>query len=128
LLDKAEIGKFVLITGNNEYNTCIEDIVPDRSDLASVYQYIKANAKQNLLVRNYEYLAKEIADSFSIKMNYYKLKKSLEVFEELSLISQKAVDGEYVEIRLSDNSKYKTSLEKSSLYNKLQALKARFAS
>ena len=67
--------------------------------------------------------AKLIAKSYKICMNYFKVKKSIEIFEELKLIKTKP-NGKYgLIIEMESAKKEKADLNSSELYRKLQALK-----
>jgi len=101
---------------------CEDDMVPDRQDLAAVYLYIKANCAENLEVKDLSVFAGRIANSYKIKMNYFKVKKCIEIFEELKLLRAEPV-GEYgMLITLYDNAG-KKDLDNSSIFRSLQALK-----
>lgn len=100
-----------------------DEIIPERRDMVAVYQYLKAKTGAELEVNDVFILAREIAASYKINMNYFKLKKCIDILEELRLL-EKEVLGEYgMVIRFSNTVKEKTSLEKSSLYRMFQLLK-----
>jgi len=102
----------------------LAEIVPERRDLAAVYQYIKAAGEDRLMIEDLFIFAKKIAYSYRICMNYFKLKKSIEIFEELNLLKAEPLGKYGMLIELESNIKGKTKLDNSKLYRKLQALKS----
>jgi single-stranded-DNA-specific exonuclease len=101
---------------------CADDIVPDRQDLVAVYLHIKANCIEHLEIKDMFVFAGRIANSYKIKMNYFKVKKCIEIFEELQLLKTEP-SGEYgMLITLVDNAG-KKDLDNSSIFRGLQALK-----
>jgi len=114
----------------NRYNGQVEigDIIPDRSDLVAVYQYIKANTGDCLMIKDLFVFAKRVANSYKISMNYLKLKKSIEIFEELKLLEKEPVGDYGMNITLLNTVKGKANLDNSQLYRELQELKCRLKS
>jgi single-stranded-DNA-specific exonuclease len=121
------------------------DIVPERNELEAVFRYIRAccrtannvegAAKQNsegMIQRCVGGTRFEIADLFilsnllsqknDICINYFKLKKSLEIFEELGLLTIEPVGHQGAVVCLTEGNK-KVDLEESNLFLKLQSLK-----
>lgn len=99
----------------------IDELVPDRLELAAVYKYIKAHTQKRFYIDNLFTFAKQIASVYKIGMNYFKVKKSIEIFEELELL-RKEQSGRYgMVVEILESSK--TSLERSALYKYLQNLK-----
>lgn len=122
-LDKnIELGKLNGYNYNDGFLR-IEDIIPERSDLVAVYQYIRARAADRLDIDDLFVFAKKIAGSYKINMNYLKAKKSIEIFEELGLMKTEGVGKYGMIITLCENTKGKAKLENSKLYRKLQELK-----
>lgn len=102
----------------------LEEIIPERRDLAAVYQYLKANAKEQMVIDDLFVFAKKVAYSYKICMNYFKVKKSIEIFEELNLLKTEPAGKYGMSIAIINNVKEKTNLENSTLYRKLQTLKS----
>jgi single-stranded-DNA-specific exonuclease len=100
-----------------------DEIIPERRDMVAVYQYLKANAGLQLEINDLFVLAREIAASYKINMNYFKLKKCIDILEELRLLEKEALGQYGLVIRFSNTVKEKTCLEKSSLYRMFQLLK-----
>jgi single-stranded-DNA-specific exonuclease len=104
-------------------NLKLTEIVPERRDLTAVYQHIRAAAKEDLIVNDLFLLAKKIANSYKICMNYFKLKKSIEIFEELRLLKTKPKGKYGLIIEINRAIKGKANLDSSEIYRKLQKLK-----
>lgn len=113
----------------------ISEIVPDRNDLAAVYRLIKAkttgqagscNVNNTLMIDDMFKFSKETSRNYNVRMNYFKLKKCLEIFKELEIIKILNYDKYGMEIALSAN-KQKMALESSNLYRKLQTYKGQSA-
>ncbi len=99
----------------------LDEIVLNRYDLAAVYKFI-VSKKNNINIDNIFLDAKKISKNYKIKMNFFKLKKSLEIFEELSLIKRIIDPKKGLVIKLSDNSTKKVNIEDSKHFMKLKSL------
>ncbi|HHW48931.1 MAG TPA: single-stranded-DNA-specific exonuclease RecJ [Clostridiaceae bacterium] len=107
---------------NMVFIPCADDMVPDRQDLAAVYLYIKANCAEHLEIRDLSVFAGRIANGYKIKMNYFKVKKCIEIFEELKLLKAEPF-GEYGMLITLNGNTGKKDLDNSSIFKSLQALK-----
>ena len=135
------LDKYVVISGSNEYNINIgglqslsssrlEQILPERSDLAAVYQYILAfrrsrSSDKDIVRLEFEdlfKLAANISERCGIYMDYFKLKRCIEIFEELKLLKKEpsGIKGMYLTLF---ESKGKVNLEDSLLFRKLGELR-----
>ncbi|MCX8130984.1 MAG: single-stranded-DNA-specific exonuclease RecJ [Clostridia bacterium] len=123
LLNKAERSKILFIESKKDKVIEYGNIVPDRKDLVAVYQYIKANCKDRTMEDNIFKLAKKISGSYKINMNYFKLKKCIEIFEELMLLKKTYINESNIVVEVKETGREKTNIEKSLLYRSLQALK-----
>lgn len=101
----------------------LDELIPQRADFVAVYQYIKANIKERKAVDDAFAFSKAISDSYKICMNYFKLKRCLEVLAELKLLAFEDYGEKGIEIFFSESPKTKTNLEKSKLYLDLQAIR-----
>jgi len=101
----------------------IDEIVLERCDLVAIYQYMRANCKESLVIDDLFVFAGRIASSYRIKMNYFKLRKGIKIFEELNLMHAESVGKTGMIITMLDNGGQKKKLEDSHTFNKLQALK-----
>jgi len=107
------------------FTLCADDVVPDRQDLVAVYLYLKANCLERLEIKDLFVFAGRIANSYKIKMNYFKLKKCIEIFEELQLLKAEPAGKYGMLITLAGNVE-KKDLDNSSIFRSLQALKESF--
>jgi single-stranded-DNA-specific exonuclease len=123
LMGSLDTGKVFFLKCEDEKFDSVCELVPERMDLVAVYQYIKANIQTGYLEENLFTLAKKISTSYKISMNYFKLKKGIEIFEELGLMQKEQFGDNAVRICITDNGKEKTNIEKSLIYRNLQALK-----
>jgi len=99
------------------------NIVPERNDLAVIYRHFKMNYGNSFVLNNLFEEAERIKNSYRIRMNYFLLKKSIEIFNELGLL-MKEVNGKYgMKILLKGNIKEKANLYESPTYRKLQLIK-----
>jgi len=101
----------------------IDEIVLERCDLVAIYQYLRANCAKTLVIDDLFVFAGRIACSYRIKMNYFKLKKGIKIFEELKLLIAEPMGETGMAITLLDSDGQKKKLEDSDTFNKLQALK-----
>ncbi|HEY9059492.1 MAG TPA: single-stranded-DNA-specific exonuclease RecJ [Pseudobacteroides sp.] len=96
------------------------DIVLKRQDIEAVYKFIRSHCTNNILFANILVLARKIALNYKISMNIFKLKKSIEILDELNLLKIEYKNDYHVSIVFNNNIKEKTSLDNSGLYRKLQ--------
>lgn len=132
------LDKSIVFTGPNGYNIDIgslrslnssrlEKMLPERSDLAAVYQYIRAAGRSlssggegavRLEFGDLFKLAVSISERCGIDMDYFKLKRSIEIFEELELLKKEPAGVSGMSITFYDK-KEKVKLEDSLLFRKL---------
>ncbi len=147
VLKDLKLHKAIVFNGLNDYNITIdalgradntmrpEEIIPERADLAAVYQYIRGRIKKSaegnvlgLTAEELSRLPKIIADRYKVGMNQFKLHKCIEIFEELKLLEKKPAGDRGIRVALRDSGKAKVNLEDSALYRELQGLKGRMLS
>jgi single-stranded-DNA-specific exonuclease len=118
-------------------------LVPDRSELEVVYRYIRAYGKNacskdmrgmqvqgrvsaegtaSFIIGDLYGLSALLSEKYSIPMNFFKLKKALEIFEELGLLKLDDKDRMAMIVSLPE-SVGKVDLGSSKLYTWLQAVK-----
>ncbi len=122
LLDKTAWKKRSFFISGALNDPDYQAIIPKRQDVVAVYQHIKAKSGgEKLPVKDLNVLAKSIGYSYKISMNCFKLKKTIEVLEELGLITKESIDkdGMYIKVNISNG---KTRLENSVLFRSLQRL------
>ncbi|NSW90584.1 MAG: single-stranded-DNA-specific exonuclease RecJ [Firmicutes bacterium] len=106
-----------------ECNLEIDEIIPERDDLAVLYRYIRANCRNNLIIDDLFIFASEISEVYNVPMNYVKAKKGLEILCELGLLEM-LPSGLYGALVKYDIERVKqVSLEDSFIFRNLQKLK-----
>lgn len=135
------LDKYIVFNGPNDYNINIgglqdlnfsrlRQMLPERSDLAAVYRYIRAfahsrSSDKGIVRLEFEDLFKlagNISERCGIYMDYFKLKKSIEIFEELKLVKKEPSGVKGMFITLFEN-REKVNLEDSLLFKKLGELR-----
>lgn len=116
-------GRNVYLCNNGHQGDEDNESLLDRSDLVAVYTYIRKvhhgqGEKINLFA-----VSQDIEHRYDIDMNYFKVKKSLDIFEELSLLIQKPTGWFERDVALKDGISGKKELESSPLFIRLQQLK-----
>ncbi len=122
LLSKLKGKSVYMLSEDKSFD--IEEIIPERRDMVAVYQSLKAKVCAELMINDMFTLAKEIEESYRISMNYFKLKKCIEILEELKLLEKEAAGRYGMMIKFPDTVKEKKKLENSSLYRRFQLLKS----
>lgn len=120
IVDKKKLLFFKPDIGN-ELNT--ENIILDRNELLTVYKHLKAYAKGNFIIEDIFLFSKEFSVNYKVCMNYFKMKISIEIFEELGLLSKKSFGKYGLTINIFENKDGRTNLESSVSYRRLQVLK-----
>jgi len=142
VLKDIKLHKAIVFNSFNDYNINIDDlgsaaamrpeeIIPDRADLAAVFQHIRGNQQKktiNEAIVRYNAedllrLSQIIADKYKVGMNQFKLYKCIEIFEELNLLKKEPLGDRGLAITIKGSGKEKVNLEDSTTYRKLQDLK-----
>ncbi len=100
-----------------------EHIIPERKDFVTVFQYVKSNGSASIHIPNLLAFSRKLSRDSGVEINYFKLKKILEVFNELDIMSISPVGDWGMLIRLQEGMKAKKKLEDSLLYVKLQGMR-----
>jgi single-stranded-DNA-specific exonuclease len=119
----------------------LKGIKLERKDLEAIYLYIKNAALKNntspkcipednskgsfgrdLRIDNLVLFARKISKTYGISINYFKLKRAVEIFEELDLLKKIPLGKLGIYIILNNNNKKKKSLENSKTYVKFQEI------
>jgi single-stranded-DNA-specific exonuclease len=113
---RAEAGKF---PGN--------DIIPDRKELAYLYKYLRDlnGLTEPLKLDSMSSCVREFSRITGMESNIFKVRKSLEIFEELGLATVKTLDGQGIEVVLRETNGEKKDLMESLVFSRLQELKQR---
>jgi single-stranded-DNA-specific exonuclease len=112
------------LNGENNINV-FQNIIPKRDELIKVYQYIKSRSENQIINDDIFSLAREISVSYNIDINSLKLKKVLEVFEEMRLIKLETENNLYT-IQLVKQNGNKVNINEADGLLKLQRIKDEF--
>ncbi len=126
VIEKGGEDKLRLVRSGETPEFNIEQIVPEREELAAVYQYLKAGASEGKVFGSFSRLAEKVAYCYNININYFKIKRCVEIFEELRLIKKDMRKDGSVALTVIYAGKDKKRLEDSKLYCMLQSLKRRW--
>ena len=142
VLKDLKLHKAIVFSSFNDYNINIDDlgsanamkpeeIIPDRADLAAVYQHIRGDQPKKTITESIVRfnaedlfrLSKIVSDKYKVSMNQFKLYKCIEIFEELNLLKKEPFGDRGLAITIKGSGKEKVNLDDSTLYRKLQGLK-----
>jgi hypothetical protein len=137
----TDLDKYIVFSKPNDYNKYINlkemialkvqnclnaaEMIPERNEFEAVYRFIKAfwKTRQNTLEFSDLFAASaQISERFNVKINFFKLKRILEIFDELGLLTVENKGGRSAAIGFMEN-KVKVDLDASRLYSELQRLK-----
>jgi single-stranded-DNA-specific exonuclease len=93
-----------------------------------VYRYVRNRAKtagDGFAIDDLYELSAQISEKYSIEMNFFKLKRALEIFEELGLLGITNAGQKSITIKAAEDAA-KVELESSRLYTVLQGVKSCF--
>ncbi len=134
----TNLDKNIVFTISNDYNSIIvnlvnslkgqyrlgpSELIPGRSELEAVYRYIRFRAKaagNEFTIEDLYELSSQLSEKYSIEMNLFKLKRALEIFEELGLLSIKMDGGHKNVVVKTTGTTEKVDLNSSKLYTGLQ--------
>ncbi|MDP4092872.1 MAG: single-stranded-DNA-specific exonuclease RecJ [Bacillota bacterium] len=123
LYQKIKSGGVIFNDDKVLHCSLLEEVVPERRDLVAVYQYLKTNFGNEFRIDDLFSLADKIADSYKISMNYFKLKKGLDILEEVDILHKEPAGRYGMLVTLEDKKKEKADLGDSVLFRRMQALK-----
>ncbi len=113
------------------YNKIIIDFVDDdiilkRQDMAAVYKHLKfyCEGNERIVLENLFDFAREVSKKYGIPMNYFKVKRAIQVFEELSLLSKLPYGEKGQIVTLNNVGNIKTNLENSCFFRSIQMLRS----
>jgi len=115
-LSKVYVYNRIIIAFNDD------DILIQRRDIAAVYKYLKSNCGKDIVIENLFAFAKGIEKHFNIPMNYFKVKRAIQVMEEISILTKMPFGRYGLKISLLDIGKDKKNLEDSCLFRSIQSL------
>lgn len=137
----AEFDKNIVFADVNDYNSYINlkglcrlledchmtvsELVPGRAELEATYKYLRMCArtwKEQPMPNDLFGLSANISEKYGVRVNFLRLKRALEIFDEIGLIEIKSVDWKTADIKVLDCTQ-KVDLESSRCYQMLQELK-----
>lgn len=116
-------GASGLVADGSLLDRLLEELIPERPELVAVFKFIRAGSEGSLVINDLFAFARRLSESCGISLNYFKLKRSIEIFEELKLFKKEPLGESGLIVSIAGNSGTKTSLEASPLYIRLQSLK-----
>ncbi len=122
LLDETGHGEVCYCPNDEEPVFDTASVVPERGDFEAVYRFLRARCKDGALMLDLCALADNMNAEGSPGINYFKVKKCLEIFEELGLVKVAKVNAESVLITGVYTGREKVSIEKSKIYQALKTL------
>ncbi|HPD01505.1 MAG TPA: DHHA1 domain-containing protein, partial [Acetivibrio sp.] len=115
-LNRVYVYNRIIITFNDD------DILLKRQDIAAVFKYLKSNYDRDIIIENLFVLARGIERQFSIPMNYFKVKRAIQVLEEISILTKMPFGKYGLRITMLDTGKEKKNLEDSCLFRSIRTL------
>jgi len=124
-----------------QYRLDPAELVPERAELEQVYRYVRANWRagaangsdsncrtggSSFTIDNLHELSSLMSAKLGIRMNCFKLKKALEIFSELGLLTLESAGPGGLVVKQADGAD-RVCLESSTLYTRLQAIRRVFS-
>lgn len=142
----TNLDKNIVFDNSSDYNNIVirqinslkgqyrlepSSLIPERAELEIIYRYIRARARASggsnasFAINDMYGLSAQLSEKYNIRMNFFKLKKALEIFEELGLLKLEDTGRKTVIVSLAQGTE-KVALEASRLYAGLQAARSCF--
>jgi single-stranded-DNA-specific exonuclease len=99
-----------------------DDILLKRQDMVAVFKYLKSNYDRDIIIENLFAFARGIERHFNIPMNYFKVKRAIQVLEEISILAKMPFGKYGLKITMLNTGKDKKNLEDSRLFKSIQSL------
>ena len=133
----TNLDKNIVFTIPNDYNNSIVQtvksmkgqyrlsssvLIPERHELETVYKYVRSRSKAaggGFVIEDLYELSARLAENCRIEMNFFKLKRSLEIFQELGLLVIRETGAGSIAVEAPQGTE-KVELESSRLYTGLQ--------
>ncbi|TYQ12892.1 UNVERIFIED_CONTAM: single-stranded-DNA-specific exonuclease [Acetivibrio alkalicellulosi] len=122
VLDKIDCSNICVFDKVN-FDFDKKDIIPDRREMAFLYKYLKTNYESTFVLESLFAFSDFISTKYGININYYKLKKIIQIFEELYFIKSIPYGKYGMSVEMLDTAKDKNSLENSVIYRRINLLK-----
>lgn len=121
VLNSIDLSKIYIYNKIN-FNFNKDSIVPNRQEMVFVYKHIKANYGNSFVIDNLFAFSDSVSKKYGINMNYFKAKKIIQIFSELSFLKSELYGKYGMTINMPDTHKQKRNIEDSFLYRSLNAL------
>jgi single-stranded-DNA-specific exonuclease len=112
----------ILDSLKGHYRLCPPVLIPERQELEAVYRYVRSGTRTaggGFTIDDLYGASAQLSEKYNIEMNVFKLKRSLEIFEELGLIAVMESGAGSITVRAAENAQ-KVELGSSRLYTGLQ--------
>lgn len=121
VLNSIDLNKvYIYNKVNFKFNK--DDIIPNRQDMVFIYKYFKANYGEKFVLDNLFTFSDDISKKYEISLNYFKTKKIIQIFSELSLLKSQS-HGKYgMIINMFNPGNKKRNIEDSPLYRNINDL------
>ncbi len=120
LMEKTE-GVDVIVANASADFSKLSVIIPERSDLEACYRQLKKYSTKTILIDDIFVFAYSVSKTYKVRMNFYKAKKCIEIFEELGLVMSSATGTNSLSVSLTNSGKVK--LDNSNIYKKMRELR-----
>lgn len=101
------------------------DIIVERQDFVAVYQYLKNNFNNEAIIEDLFRFARSVSKQYGINMNYFKVKRIIETFEELNLFKTWEYGKFGIKVSIMDTKGKKADLNNSAIFQSFKAFKER---
>lgn len=137
----SALDKYVVFSKPNDYNKYINlreiialreqneldaaEMIPERIEFEAVYRYMRGYESSKLKTVEFSDLfaaSSQISEKYGIKLNFFKFKRILEIFDELGLLTIESTGGKSARIGFAEG-KGKVDLDASRLYSELRRLR-----
>lgn len=122
VLNSIDLSKIYIYNKIN-FNFNKDSIIPNRQEMVFVYKHLRANYGESFTIDDLFAFSDSISKKYDINMNYFKLKKIIQIFSELSFLESEFCGKYGVVINMLDTHRQKRNIEDSFLYKRLNALK-----
>jgi len=126
ILDALGKDSVEFINFNTNLFPELNSIVPERNDIAAVYQYIRQKFDKCLIIEDIHATAESLECSYKVDMNYFKFIKCLEILSDLALIKIEYDEKKTLIVSYLSNDMKKRNLYDSPNFRKLKELKKKF--
>ncbi|HEX9062976.1 MAG TPA: single-stranded-DNA-specific exonuclease RecJ [Clostridia bacterium] len=120
--DNKSTELFKMLKDTSQVKPDLSDLVPQRHEFAAVYRFLAAFSGGIKSVDIFSF-SRKLSKLLNLDLNCFKLKKILQIFDEIELIDLR-IQGYEIEITVLEKPAVKKNIEDSSLFKKLHYFKA----